>query len=110
MTIDSTAIILSEESVDSVETADEADLSHEVESEIQSDESSSTSEWIQPLASSVASAQGKAPITADKALVKADSKGKILAKRKRKLGQQDSADVVAEDSAQSKCVKCENWR
>ena len=47
----------------------------------------------------MASAQGKAPITADKALVKADSKGKILTKRKRKLGQQDSADVVAEDSA-----------
>ena len=44
MTIESTAIIPSEASVDSVETADEADLSHEVESEIQSDGSSSTSE------------------------------------------------------------------
>lgn len=44
MTIESTAIIPREASVDSVETADEADLSHEVESEIQSDESSSTSE------------------------------------------------------------------
>ena len=43
--------------------------------------------------------KGKAPITADKALVKADSKGKILAKRKRKLGQRDSADIVAEDLA-----------
>ena len=44
MTIESTAIIPSEASVDSMETADEADLSHEVDSEIQSDKSSSTSE------------------------------------------------------------------
>ena len=44
MTIESTAIIPSEASVDSMEMADEADLSHEVESEIQSDKSSSTSE------------------------------------------------------------------
>lgn len=39
--------------------------------------------------------KGKAPITADKALVKADNKGKILAKRKRK---RDPANIVAEDS------------
>lgn len=57
--------------------------------------------WRRPLSSSVASAQGKAdnkgkaPITADKALVKADNKGKILAKRKRK---RDPANIVAEDS------------
>ena len=79
MTTESTAIIPSEASVDSVGTADEADLSPEVESEIQSDESSSPSQWRRLLASSVASAQGKAdkkskaPITADKTLVKSGS-------------------------------------
>ena len=107
MTIESTAIIPSETSVDIVKTADKADVSQEVESEIPSDGS-------RPLASSVASAQGKAdrkgkaPITADKALVKADSKGKTMAKRKTKQAQRDPVDVVAEDSGVKQV--CEMWK
>ena len=62
----------------------------------------------------MASAQGKAdkkakaPITTDKALVKADNKGKTLAKRKRKQTQRDLADVVAEDSRVKQV--CEMWK
>ena len=52
--------------------------------------------------------KGKAPITADKAVVKADSNGKTLAKRKRKQAQGDPADVVAEDSGVKQV--CEMWR
>ena len=46
--------------------------------------------------------------TADKPLVKDDSKGKTLAKRKRKQAQRDPGEVVAEDSR----VKqgCEMWK
>lgn len=62
----------------------------------------------------MASAQGKAdkkakaPITADKALVKADNKGKPLTKRKRKQTQRGLADVVAEDSGVKQV--CEMWK
>ena len=51
--------------------------------------------------------KGKAPITADKAVVKADSKGKTLAKRKRKQAQGDPADV-AKDSGVKQV--CEMWK
>ena len=62
----------------------------------------------------MASAQGKAdkkgkvPITADKALKKADSKGKTLAKRKRKQSERDPGDVVAKDSGVKQV--CEIWK
>ena len=52
--------------------------------------------------------KGKAPITADKAVVKANSNGKTLAKRKRKQAQGDPADVVAEDSGVKQV--CEMWK
>ena len=46
--------------------------------------------------------------TADKPLVKDDSKGKTLAKRKRKQAQRDPGEVVAEDSGVKQV--CEMWK